>query len=154
MKNKGDLMELFTLTRKKDWPGLFYMSTTNKWVQLFRYSFVGGGAFVVDFGTYCGLEYSGVPYLIAGIFSFFAGFIFNFLLSRWLIFRSDASKKISGQELFSVLIISLLGMVFTEILLFLGTDLLKVDFRASKIIASLIVLFWNYAARKIFVYKK
>ena len=73
--------------------------------------------------------------------------------ARLLIFSTAAEKRINIRELVSVLAISLLGLLITEGLLYVGTDMLKMDFRLSKIIASVIVLFWNYFARKIVVYK-
>ena len=71
-----------------------------------------------------------------------------------MIFRQTTDKKIYASEVVSVLIISLIGLTLTEGLLFIGTDLLNLDFRLSKIAASIIVLFWNYFARKLFVYNK
>lgn len=152
MKNKG-ITEMFRLLWNCDWSGLLYAPTNNGWLQLFGYGFVGGGAFVVDFGVYCILGWLGMQYLLAGIISFIAGFAFNFLVSRWMIFRSTASSKIDVRELISVLAISVIGLLLTEALLFAGTDLIGLDYRIAKIAASILVLFWNYAARKIFVYK-
>ena len=93
MKNKG-ITEMFRLLWERDWSGLLYAPTNNGWLQLFRYGFVGGGAFVVDFGVYCILGWLGMQYLLAGIISFIVGFAFNFLVSRWMIFQSTASSKI------------------------------------------------------------
>ena len=138
---------MFRLLWNCDWSGLLYAPTNNGWLQLFRYGFV------VDFGVYCILGWLGMQYLLAGIISFIAGFAFNFLVSRWMIFRSTASSKIDVRELISVLAISVIGLLLTEALLFPGTDLIGLDYRIAKIAASILVLFWNYAARKIFVYK-
>ena len=154
MKSNNGLAEVFSLLRTGNWQALFYGATTNGWIQLFRYGFVGGGAFIVDFGTYCLLEWKGFHYLTAGVLSFVVGFAFNFLVSRWLIFCATASAKIEVRELVSVLVISLIGLLLTEGLLFVGRDLLQFDSRVSKIVASIIALFWNYVARKIFVYNK
>ena len=140
---------MFRLLWNCDWSGLLYAPTNNGWLQLFRYGFVGGGAF----GVYCILGWLGMQYLLAGIISFIVGFAFNFLVSRWMIFRSTASSKIDVRELISVLAISVIGLLLTEALLFAGTDLIGLDYRIAKIAASILVLFWNYAARKIFVYK-
>ena len=154
MKIKDELFEVLQLLKSLDWRELIFAPTKNSLLQLGRYVLVGGSAFVVDFGAYCWLEYIGIHYLLVGIISFVAGFLFNFLVSRWMIFRQTTDKKINASEVVSVLIISLIGLTLTEGLLFIGTDLLNLDFRLSKIAASIIVLFWNYFARKLFVYNK
>ena len=147
------MIELIHLFFQGKWRQLFFAPTNNGWVQLFRYGFVGGGAFIVDFSTYCLLEWAGIYYLFAGVGAFIIGFAFNFTVSRILIFCAGSKQKVERQELFSVLVISCIGLVLTEILLFVGVQSLHMDYRVSKILASILVLFWNYFARKIFVYK-
>lgn len=153
MKKKNELIESLQLLKKFDWNGLLFAPTKNSLLQLGRYVLVGGSAFLVDFGAYCWLEYMGLHYLLAGVLSFIAGFLFNFLVSRWMIFRQSAASRVNVHEIISVFAISLIGLALTEGLLFVGTDFLSMDFRVSKIAASIIVLFWNYIARKVFVYK-
>ncbi len=149
---RNELRESIFMLKRRNWAGLLYLPTENSLLQLFRYCFVGGSAFLVDFGSYVLLEAIGIHYLIAGVFSFVFGFALNFLLSRKLIFWEASGTKVAVGELISVLGISAVGLLLTEVFLFAGTDLLMLDVRFSKIIASLIVLFWNYFARKKFVY--
>lgn len=147
------MRELISLLLTCNLSDLFYTNTNNAFIQLFRYCFVGGMAFIIDFGLYCLLGWFGVHYLIAGVFAFVISFSFNFLFSRWLIFAAKAENKIEIKEIICVLTISVIGLGLTELLLFVGTDLLLMDFRMSKIAVSLLVLIWNYIARKIWVYK-
>ena len=108
---------MFRLLWNCDWSGLLYAPTNNGWLQLFRYGFVGGGALLLISVFICILGWLGMQYLLAGIISFIAGFAFNFLVSRWMIFRSTASSKIDVRELISVLAISVIGLLLTEALL-------------------------------------
>ena len=147
------MSELIQLFFKGKWRQLFLAPTNNGWIQLFRYGFVGGGAFVVDFFTYCLLEWVGIHYLLAAIGAFIVGFAFNFTVSRILIFCADGKQKVSRGEVISVLVISCIGLALTEFLLFAGVHWLNMDYRISKIVASILVLFWNYVARKVFVYR-
>ena len=147
------MKELLRLFFSGKWRALFIAPTNNGYIQLFRYGFVGGGAFCVDFATYCILERWGIHYLLAGIGAFIVGFAFNFTVSRILIFCADGNQKINRRELLSVLIISCIGLALTELLLFVGVYWINMDYRLSKIFASVLVLFWNYIARKKFVYK-
>lgn len=150
---KSELSEALVLLRCLDWKALLVAPTENALLQFARYIFVGGSAFVVDFGSYCLLGLLKVHYLAAGVLSFVAGFVFNFCVSRLLIFKTTATEKANAKELLAVLLISLIGLLLTEALLLVGTEIIQMDYRVSKIIASIIVLFWNYFARKIFVYR-
>ena len=87
MKNKG-ITEMFRLLWERDWSGLLYAPTNNGWLQLFSDGFVGGGAFVFDFGVYCILGWLVMQYLLAGIISFIVGFALNFLVSRRMMYES------------------------------------------------------------------
>lgn len=148
------MKEFFGLLVRFDLRGLLTEPTNNGVLQLFRYLFVGGCSFLIDFGVYCLLEAVGLHYLVAGVIAFIVSFAFNFFVSRILIFRTTAAEKANARELLGVAAISVTGLALTELLLYLGTDILLIDFRLSKIIASILVLFWNYAARKLFVYRK
>ena len=148
------MKELFVLFFTGKWQALFLDSSENPWINLFRYCFVGGVSFLIDFALYALLVAVGVPYLIAGVLSFVAGFIFNFFAGRFFIFAAGSKEKARKKELISVLVIALIGLGLTELLLYLGVAWLGMDKRLAKIAAAILVLFWNYAARKIFVYKK
>lgn len=150
---KNELLEVLELVKRLEWKALLVAPTENTLLQFGRYILVGGSAFVVDFGSYCLLGLLGVHYLAAGMLSFIAGFAFNFCVSRLMIFKATATEKANAKELLAVLLISLIGLLLTEVLLLLGTEAMQMDYRISKIIASIIVLFWNYFARKKFVYR-
>lgn len=147
------MRNLLRLLLTRDLKALLKDKTSDGWVQLFRYVLVGGGAFLVDFGTYCLLCWINLSYLIAGVISFIIGFLFNFLLSRSMIFSPVDSNTSEVKELILVLIISLVGLLLTELLLYLGAELIGVDYYISKIFASVLVLGWNYAGRKLWIYK-
>lgn len=134
------------------WWELLCAETTNSWVQLFRYGLVGGGAFLIDFAAYCILERFGLHYLAAGVLSFAVSFCFNFTASRALVFA--VKGKTASGELSAVLAISLVGLLLTELLLYLIVSTLRFGSWQSKILASALVLLWNYFARKHFIYKR
>ena len=148
------MKELFQLFFTGKWRALFLENTENAWINLFRYCFVGGVSFLIDFTIYALLVTIGIPYLLAGVLSFVAGFIFNFFAGRFFIFAAGSREKADRKELVSVLVIALIGLGLTELLLYVGVAWLQMDKRLAKIVAAILVLFWNYAARKIFVYKK
>ena len=73
----------------KEWlDKLFKAPTESTFIQLFRYGFVGGLAFLVDYGTMVLLtEFAGMHYLLAATISFILGLITNYLLSITWVFN-------------------------------------------------------------------
>jgi len=43
------------------------------------------------------------------------------------------------------------GLLFTEALLYIFTEWVHIHYMISKIIATIIVFFWNFFARKLFI---
>ena len=146
--------EMFVLFFTGRWKELFVSPTENSWIHFFRYVFVGGSSFMLDFGIFTLLQHFGMNYLLAEVISFSIGFYFNFVGGRKLVFQSGTDGKSSTRELVSVLVIALIGLGLTELLLYIGIEWFSLHKLVSKAIAGIIVLFWNYFARKIFVYKK
>ena len=73
---------------------LFYGSTDKLLVQFVRYFFVGGFAFVVDFGLlYILTEYAGLHYLLSATLSFIAGLLVNYIISCIWVFSTSKFKN-------------------------------------------------------------
>lgn len=128
--------------------------TDNIIIQLFRYVFVGGTAFVVDiFFLYVFSDIFGIYYLISAVFSFIISVLVNYAMStRWVFNQNNIENRVVEFNLF--LLISTIGLVFTEILLYFFTDICGIHYLISKIISAVIVLFWNFLARRVMFYGK
>ena len=131
---------------------LFRQITDNIFIQMFRYVFVGGTAFVVDFFfLYFFSDICGIYYLLSGILSFIISVLVNYIMStKWVFNQDNIDNKVLEFNLF--ILISAIGLVFTEILLWLFTDIFGLYYLLSKIIAAIIVMFWNFIARRIMFY--
>ncbi len=144
--------EFLILLRERNWHGLFQAPTSSGVVQLFRYCFVGGLSFVVDFSLFWLLLAMGIHYLICGVVAFVISFFFNFTLSRYWIFREQKRRQL-WQEVVPVAVIALVGLGLTELLLWVQRDLLGFNELVAKVIAAILVLLWNFWARRVFVYR-
>lgn len=127
-------------------------STDSIAIQLFRYIFVGGTAFFVDiFFLYVFSDIFGIYYLISAVLSFLISVLVNYVLSKkWIFSRANLDSKVLEFNLF--VLISAVGLVFTEILLYFFTDIVGLYYLVSKFIATVIVLFWNFTARRFMFY--
>lgn len=128
--------------------------TDSIFIQFFRYLFVGGFAFLVDFFLlFFFSDICGIYYLISAALSFIISLIVNYLISTYWVFnKNQIDNKLIEFGLFSL--IGVVGLIFTEIILYLCTDIIGLYYLVSKIIATAIVMFWNFLARRIMFYGK
>jgi putative flippase GtrA len=130
--------------------------------EFLRYVLVGGMAFIVDFGVlylarilvFSRLGHAGI--LLAAALGFAAGLAFNFIFSLLFVFKeideSAKSHKIRSFVLFAI--IGITGLLITELCMYSGVYLFGQRwYLIVKIFATGIVLLWNYAGRKVFIFK-
>jgi len=144
--------EFWSLVKRFDLKGLFLTPSDNLILQMFRYVFVGGTAFVADAGTLWGLTVLGVNDYVAAAIAFVIGLVVNFLLSKTLVFNKENARVKGFAEFLSYAIIGVIGLGLTELLLYIGLEWLRVHVMAAKIVAAALVLVWNFAARKLLLY--
>ena len=132
---------------------LLFKTTDDFFVQLFRYVFVGGLAFLVDYGLLFALtEYVGLHYLLSATCSFLAGLIVNYLISiTWIFNQSKLKNKWMEFTIFGL--IGVVGLGLNNLFLYLLTDKLGVHYMISKIVVAAIVMLWNFIARKVILFK-
>ena len=132
---------------------IFLQPTNNSLIQLFRYCFVGGFAFIVDAGGLFVLtEYAGIYYLLSATISFILGLVVNYLLSTaWIFKKSKLSNRWTEFLIDSV--IGVVGLGLNTLFLWLFTDCLHIYYMLSKIITAALVMLWNFFARKIILFK-
>ncbi|WP_010248690.1 GtrA family protein [Acetivibrio cellulolyticus] len=130
--------------------------------EFVRYLFVGGSAFLVDTGVlfltkkllFFDLGKPGI--LIATALGFIAGLIYNYILSILFVFKG-AEDKVKSKQLKSFIIFALIGVIglgLTEGGMCFGITLFGDKYYLIvKIFVASVVLFWNYIARKIFIFK-
>ncbi len=132
---------------------LFYGSTDKLLVQFVRYFFVGGFAFVVDFGLlYILTEYAGLHYLLSATLSFIAGLLVNYIISCLWVFNGSKFKNRLVEFLFFAAI-GVVGLALNDALIWLFTDCIGTHYMFSKIVAAAMVYLWNFFARKYLVFR-
>ena len=139
----------------KQWMHTLFVAPTNNWMlQLFRYGFVGGVAFLVDYGTLFVLtHYAGVPYLLSAAIAFILGLVTNYLISISWVFQHSGKMRV-WQEFVCFAIIGVIGLGLNELIMYVGTDMMHLHYMISKLISTAIVFFWNFFARKFMLFNK
>ena len=130
---------------------LFAKPTENFMVQLFRYGFVGGLAFVVDFGLLFLLtNYCGVFYQVSACISFIAGLTVNYLISIAWVFNKSKSNNTALTDFLLFALVGVVGLGLNAVIMYACTELLGVYYLLSKIISTVIVFVWNFIGRRYF----
>ena len=119
--------------------------------QIFKFGIVGGIAFVIDYGIMViAKELLGLNVLRSAALGFIISVIFNYIASiRWVF---DVNKEKDEKKNFVLFIIfSIIGLILTEIIMYFGTDVIKINYLIVKIVATAIVMVFNFITRKMFL---
>ena len=148
------MKEFFGYLKGFDLKAIFLTPTTNGFLQFFRYVFVGGIATVVDWAIlFFVTEFGGLHYIFSAVLSFFGGLAANFVLSKLLVFSASEARTGMFMEFVGYALIGAVGLGFTVLIMYTCTEILGMYYMLSKVIATLLVLFRNYIARKKLVYE-
>ncbi|MFZ5909797.1 MAG: GtrA family protein [Chloroflexota bacterium] len=127
--------------------------------RFIRFLLVGALGTFLDFGLLSALKAIGLPTLIANSLSFSAGVANNFTWNRLWTF-ADAKQSDWRRQLAQFLLVSLIGLVLNNsiVLLFeapLGQVLGQPEYGylPAKVIATGVVVFWNYFANRYWTFK-
>ena len=136
--------------RKKILFGIDY--TNNEFVKIILYLFVGGTAALVEWGLFYLFFY----YLLVGLglsidtltmvataLAFGLSTLYHYFLGNILVFDSG-SKYDKSKELSLVFLVSIMGLVFNLVLMYVFVGLLAWQPMLAKVITSCIVVVWNY----------
>jgi len=146
------MKELFSYIVHRDWNALFVQSTKNNILQAFRYVFVGGIAFVADWGTLALLTLAGLHYMIATAIAFLVGLTVNYFLSKAFVFRAETAATGAVGEFLVYALIGAAGLLITSGLMYCAVEWLQIHPLVAKVIIAVIVLFWNFIMRKVLLY--
>lgn len=119
--------------------------------QLMKFGVVGVIAFVIDYGLLIFLtEVFGIDYLVSATISFIVSVVFNYVASMRYVFshRAGMSRR---REFIIFVVLSVLGLIINDVGMWVGVSLLAIDYRITKIVATVIVMIWNFITRKIFL---
>lgn len=116
-------------------------------IQLVRYFSVALIGLVVDFGLVIFTkEILGLYYLASICIGFICGLFVTYILSNMFVF---GQPKTSPKTLFFFFgVIGIVGLGILNLLVFLFTDIVGINYIISKAIATIAVFMWNFFARR------
>ena len=120
-------------------------------IQIFKFTIVGGIATVIDFVfLYIFREFCHFPVLVSNTLSFCISVIYNYIASvKWVF---DVNKDKNAKKQFIIFIIfSVLGLLLNNLIMWITVEFLSIYYLLAKIIATAIVMVFNFVTRKIFL---
>lgn len=122
--------------------------------QIFRFLIIGGTAFIIDYALlYILTEYFDIYYLISSTISFIVSLLFNYIASiKWVFETKEEDSQTKKLTIFITL--SIIGLGINQLIMWTLSDLLTIYYMISKIVATAVVMCWNFITRKIFLEKK
>lgn len=135
--------------------------------QIVKFGVVGVISFLIDMAVFSLLNYGfGMYYLTATFFGFVISVVFNYLASMKYVFerKENADKRV---EFVIFVVLSVVGLGINELIIWICVDgiyhnwaaMMELMSRggaemAGKIIATAVVMVYNFISRKIFLEKK
>ena len=150
-KNKKDKATIFIKRCLKLFHIKVSQQTEKLLIQIFKFGIVGGIAFLIDYIVlFCCKEFIGLSVLLSAAIAFTVSVIYNYIASvKWVF---DVNKEKSAKKNFVIFIIlSIIGLIITEIIMWIGSDIMKINYLIVKIIATAIVMVFNFITRKMFL---
>ena len=150
-KNKKDKSSIFVKKCLKLLHIKVSKKTENLLIQIFKFGIVGGIAILIDYIVlFCCKEFIGLSVLLSAAIAFTVSVVYNYIASvKWVF---DVNKEKSAKKNFVIFIIlSIIGLIITEIIMWIGSDIMKINYLIVKIIATAIVMVFNFITRKMFL---
>lgn len=132
----------------------------NLLMEFLRYAVVGGLAFVADFCSLVAAQELMFENFSWGIYAatvigFVVGLAVNYVLSILFVF-TQAKDRGKGRSFGAFVVFGLIGIIglgLTEFGMWVGVEILTLNYMVVKVVVTGAVLAWNYLGRKLLIFR-
>jgi len=115
--------------------------------QFLKFCLVGTLGAIIDIGgLYVLVEFAGVHYLAGAAISFTLAVINNYFLNKYWTFQNKSKNH--AKQFTCFLLVSIGGLLINLGIMYLLVEVFLAWYLLAKIMASIIVLFWNFLMNK------
>lgn len=120
--------------------------------QLYRFGVVGIISFIIDYLLLIFMvEVIGIYYMFSATVSFAVSTIFNYIFSMLWVFKIERLNKHRNFVIF--ILLSIIGLVINQVIMYVFVEKFKVYYIITKLIATAVVMIWNFTTKKIHLEK-
>ncbi len=120
--------------------------------EVFRFLVVGGGCFLLEYVLlYTLTEYAGFDPLVSAPIAFTISLVVNYILCVYVVFHAEHQ---STTQAVLFLVTSIMGLGINQLVMWACIDLLGIWYMFSKVVASAIVMIWNYFTKRYILHGK
>ena len=114
--------------------------------EVFRFLLVGGSCFLLEyFLLYTLTEYGGLDPLLSAPIAFTISLIVNYILCVYVVFHVKHQGK---KQMILFIVTSIMGLALNQLVMWFCIDILSIWYMFSKVVASGIVMIWNYFTKR------
>ena len=119
--------------------------------QFTRFLIVGLVSFAFDYGLFFVLfHYFGVQYIVASTISFSLSLVLNYILTLKFVFEAKQGRSIA-KEFAMYIGLNIIALGLNQLILFLTVDGLGMSPLIGKLVATAVVLVYNFISRKLLI---
>lgn len=119
--------------------------------QIIKFGIVGFIAFVVDYSALILFkEVVKIELFFSTFLAFSISVVVNYILSIKFVFDVKNNKN----NFIPFIILSVMGLLLTELIMYIGVDKLDIHYLIVKIFATAVVMVFNFVTRKLLFEKK
>ena len=120
--------------------------------EVIRFLIVGGGCFLLEYILlYVLIEYMHIGYLVSSAIAFTVSLLVNYILCLLVVFNV---KHQSSLEIGLFIITSLIGLIINQGVMWFLVEIIAWWYMFAKVIASGIVMIWNYITKRYILIRK
>lgn len=120
--------------------------------EVIRFLIVGGGCFLLEYILlYVLTEYMHIGYLVSSAIAFTVSLLVNYILCLLVVFNV---KHQSSLEIGLFIITSLIGLIINQGVMWFLVEIIAWWYMFAKVIASGIVMIWNYITKRYILIRK
>ena len=123
------------------------IDSNTRLAELFRFAVAGCIGFIIDYGVMVLLKAAlGGHYLLAAGVSFAVSVVVNYLICVSWVFKGIDRPGAKSTAVF--ITTSVIGLGLNELFMWLFVDVFFIHYMIAKIIATLLVMIWNYITKR------
>ena len=120
--------------------------STERFWEVFRFLAVGGGCFLLEYILlYILTEYGGLHPLLSAPIAFTISLVVNYVLCVYVVFHAE---KQSTRQMMLFALTSVLGLGINQAVMWFFIDMMGLWYMFAKVIASAVVMIWNYFTKR------